>query len=279
MKRLMLLPFAVVLALAACAPDGSGTLGPGPTGAPRATGDTAASGSPVPGSSSTPARTLTIQVWFVREGRLFPTKRTAPFTVETSRLALTELMIGPSAVEAAAGVANAIPIGMDFDLRGIANGVATVGFPDRFHTDGAALARLRQAQVVYTLTQYPSVSRVDFRTGTPPVGRADFTDLLPRVVVLGPVVGQRVSSPVTVTGTADTREATVNVRLLDAAGHEIATTFTTATCGNGCRGAYSVALPYQGCAEQAGTLEVYQISGEDGSRRDVVAIPIVLSAC
>jgi Immunoglobulin-like domain of bacterial spore germination/Sporulation and spore germination len=276
MKRLM---FAAVLALAACAPDRSGSLGPAPTASPRATTDTPPSGSPAPPDSPTATRTITIQVWFTRAGKLFATKRTAPVTLETSRLALTELMTGPSAVEAAAGVGNAIPIGMDFDLRGISNGVATLGFPDRFQSRDAATVRLRQAQVVYTLTQYPSVSRVDFRTGAQPLGRADFADLVPRIVVLGPIVGQRVSSPLTVTGTADTREATVNVRLLDAAGQELATTFTTATCGNGCRGTYSVALAYQGCAEQGATIEAYQISGEDGSRRDVMSIPVLLSPC
>jgi hypothetical protein len=276
MKRLVF-PLTVLLSLAGCAPERSGSLGPAPTAAPPTAGP--GSASPTPAVSPTAGRAITVQVWFTRAGKLFATKRTAPLTLETSKLALTELMIGPSAVEAAAGVANAIPIGTAFDLRGISNGVASVGFPAAFYGGGTAAVRLRQAQVVYTLTQYPSVSRVDFRTGAPSLGRADLADLVPAIVVLGPVVGQRVSSPVTVTGTADTREATVNVRLLDAAGHELATTFTTATCGNGCRGTYSVALPYQACTEQEVSIEAYQVSGEDGSRQDVVAIPVVLSAC
>lgn len=262
MRRLIIV---LVLLLTGCSAPQSGTLGPAPTGAP-----------PSPTPSVPVGKTITIQVWFVRDGKVFPTKRTAPYTLETSRLALTSLMAGPTADEAAAGVTNAMPVGLTFDLSGISDGVATVGFPARFYADEL---RLRQAQVVYTLTQYPSVSRVDFRDGAPPLGRADFDDLLPAIVVLNPVIGQRVSSPLTLTGTADTPEATVNARLIDAAGHEIATRFTTATCGSGCRGTYSMSLTYQGCVEQDGRLEVYQVSAQDGSHRDIVAIPLVLAAC
>jgi hypothetical protein len=278
MKRLILfLGLFLAMPLAACTPEDSGSLGPAPTGVPITPGPSATP--PASALPSDPTKTITVQVWFSRGGKVFPTKRTAPYTLETSHLALTQMMIGPSAAEAAVGVDNAMPVGLSFDIKGISNGVATVSFPSRFYADGAALVRLRQAQVVYTLTQYTSVSRVDFQNGSAPLGRADLADLVPAIVVLGPVIGQSVTSPFTVTGTANTREATVNARLLDAAGREIATKFTTATCGNGCRGTYSMSLSYQGCVEQNGTLEVYQISGEDGSRRDVVAIPLVLAAC
>ena len=57
----------------------------------------------------------------------------------------------------------------------------------------------------------------------------DYADLLAPIVVLEPVTGQRVSSPLTVVGTADVYEATVNVRVLDGAGRQLATTFTTAS--------------------------------------------------
>jgi hypothetical protein len=63
------------------------------------------------------------------------------------------------------------------------------------------------------------------------VRRSDYADLPALIVVSDPVVGQRVSSPVTVAGTANVFEATVTLRLLDASGREIATRFTTVTCG------------------------------------------------
>jgi hypothetical protein len=203
-------------------------------------------------------------------------------TVATSRLALTELVAGPSDVEASAGLGNDIQNDTTFDIKGISAGVATVSFPKAFYAGGGTVGRLRQAQVVYTLTQFPTVSRVGFQSaGEPagwPVGRADYADLLPAIVVTSPLIGQRVSSPVTVAGTANVYEATVNVRILDAAGRELAARFTTATCGSGCRGDYSTTVSYRLTREQPGTVQVYEVSAMDGSQLHVVDIPVVLAA-
>ncbi len=156
----------------------------------------------------------------------------------------------------------------------IADGVASVRLAA---VADPVTARLREAQVVYTLTQFPTVRQVDFGTAAP-AGRAAHTDLLPPIVVTGPVIGDRVNSPVTVTGSADVFEGTVSVRVLDAAGRQLATAFTTATCGTGCRGAYRVAVRYRLPAAQAGTIEVYEVSADDGSRTKVVAVPVTLAA-
>jgi hypothetical protein len=224
-------------------------------------------------------RSLTLTIWFTRAGRLFPTTRTRPATPATSRLALTELVAGPTPAEAAAGLTDDVAADTTFTVS-IRDGVATVSLPGPFYEGGRDAARLRQAQVVYTLTQFPAVQRVGFqRTGTAlgwPVGRADYADLLPAIVVTRPGIGERVDSPVTVAGTADVYEATVTVRVLDAAGAELGTTFTTATCGTGCRGDYSVAVPYRGAGGRPGTVEVFEVSARDGSPVHVVTIPVVL---
>lgn len=294
---------ALLLALAvpACGPGDSGSLGTLPTEPPAASPSPTADPSPpaspatrapspspsaprsgggTPETGAPPAtRSLTIAVWFTRGGELFPTSRTRPATVATSRLALTELMAGPSSQERNAGVRNGVPADLDFDAS-IAGGVATLDLPASFYSGGRNAARLRQAQVVYTLTQFLTVSTVGFQSdGEPvgwPVGRSDYADLLPEIVVTSPGIGQRVPSPVTVTGTANVFEATVSLRILDASGAEIATTFTTATCGSGCRGDYTVAVPYRVTTEQRGTLQVFQVSAEDGSRISVVDIPVTL---
>jgi hypothetical protein len=235
-----------------------------------------------PGSAATtPTRaTVTVQLWFIRAGKIVPTFRTRPATAATSRLALTELASGPSPAEAAAGMATGIPAGVTFDIVGIANGVETLNFAPAFYTGGAGAVRLRRAQVVYSLTQFLTVSKVGFRSGGEavdgPAGRGEYADLLPPIVVTSPGIGEQLSSPMTVTGTADVFEATVNVRVLDSAGHEIATAFTTATCGTGCRGDYSVAVSYRLGDSQSGTVEVYGISPRDGTRVNVVAIPVAL---
>jgi hypothetical protein len=301
-RRLIpLLALLVVLLGAACGPGDSGSLGPVPTGAPPT-----ATPSPAPGRSPAPSepaptespafpappdpgatspapatRTVTIAVWFTRGGTLAQTSRTRAATPATSRLALTELAAGPTAAEAAAGVGNAVPAGVPFDVS-IADGVATVDFPASFYAGDQGTVRLRQAQVVYTLTQFPTVSEVAFRSAGQPVGepagRPAYADLLPAIVVASPVIGARVTSPVTVAGTANVFEATVSIRVLDASGAEIATSFTTATCGTGCRGDYAVAVPYRLASEQRGTVQVFEVSAADGSRINVVDLPVTLAA-
>jgi len=283
-KRLIVVLAGTAL-LAACAPAQSCSLAPAPTVAPEITASPAQPTASTSASSSavgtTPAGTVTVQAWFTRGGRLFATRRTEPRTVATSRLALTKLVDGPTAAEAAAGMGNAIPPGTVFTIEGISRGAETVDFPASFYTGSRDVARLRQAQVVYTLTQFATVSRVGFKksgeaTGAP-VGRADYADLLPAIVVTSLVIGELVTSPVTIAGTANVFEATVSIGILDARGVEIATTFTTATCGSGCRGAYSASVGYALNNEQRGTVEVYEVSANDGSRINVVDIPVVLA--
>jgi len=290
---------AALSLLAACGPAGSGSLGSAPTATPRptVTSSTASPSTtpsptkrgttnprspagPAPTAGAPSGRTIMFEIWLVRDGTLFVTRRTRPTTVATARLALTTLIAGPTATEANAGVSSPIASGTTFDVA-LNNGVATVDLPASFYDGGDALARLRQAQVVYTLTQYPTITKVGFQkdgeaTGWP-LGRGDYADFLPPIVVASPIIGQRVDSPVTVSGTADVFEATVSVRIRDASGAEIATTFTTATCGSGCRGRYSVAVRYQVSGVQRGTVEVFSVSPKDGSDQHLVRIPVTLS--
>ena len=283
MRRVLVLAAAVGLLASGCSNPRSGTLGAAPTVAPSGPASVTAPSEGVsdPPDSTTRPGTITIQVWFARDGRLTPTRRTRPATLATSRLALTELTAGPSAAEAGAGLTTGVTADAGFSIEGISGGVETVRFGPAFYAGGSGAVRLRQAQVVYTLTQFPTVSRVRFAgdgvpTGTP-VGRGEYAGLLPAIVVLDPVIGQRVTSPIAVTGTADVFEATVNARLLDANGRSIATAFTTASCGSGCRGDFRIRLPYRSGGGRAATVEVYWVSPKDGSRLDVVAVPVRLA--
>ena len=292
MRRPLALGAALALLVTGCSNPRSGALGAAPTlGAsaqPAGTASAPPAGTPIPSSptpdaGTDPGRpgTITIQVWFTRDGRLAPTRRTRPATLATSRLALIELAAGPSAAENRAGLATGLAADMAFTIEGIGGGVETVRFGPAFYAGAAAAVRLRQAQVTYTLTQFPTVSRVRFtgddRPAGTPVGRGQYADLLPPIVVLDPVIDERVTSPITVTGTADVFEATVNARLLDTGGGQIATAFTTASCGSGCRGDFRIRLPYRSGGGRAATVEVYWISPKDGSRRDVVSIPVRLA--
>jgi hypothetical protein len=301
MKRLIVILVAgTALLVSACGPAQSRTRGPAPTGPPgtgttpspgQASGVASAPGiaSASPGARTEPPAAITIEAWFTHGERIFLTHRIRPATVATSRLALTELIAGPSGLESAAGVGNAVPFETTFTVS-VSGGLATVGLPEWFYATSRVRARLRQAQVVYTLTQFPTVSRVGFqKDGHPtaaPVGRADYADLLPEIIVTNPVIGQRVSSPVTVAGMAEVYESTVSMRLLDAAGKEIVSAFTTADCVPRCafefsgpgHGNFSTAVSYRLSSEQSGTVQVFETAPEDGSWRNLVNIPVVLAS-
>ena len=107
-------------------------------------------------------------------------------------------------------------------------------------------------------------------TGEPGGGRPD------PIEVTEPAVGATVTSPVTISGTADVFEATVSIRILDERGDVIADTFATATCGTGCRGDYEESVRFAVDTEQPGTIEVFESSAEDGSMINVVRIPVTL---
>jgi hypothetical protein len=110
-------------------------------------------------------------------------------------------------------------------------------------------------------------------TGTPS-GRPSPTPFV-AIVVETPVPGDVVSSPVTIAGTADVYEGTVIVEILDASGERLARTFTTATCGNGCRGTFSVDVRFAVTDTQPGTVLVYD-DAEGGDPLHAVRIPVTL---
>lgn len=302
MKRVIVLAIGMVLLTAACAGRGAGSFGAAPRGE-RPTAESPA-GEDVQESPEGQGGSVTFEVWFashyesVGEGAqtvggtgLFVTKRTQPSTPAVGRAALTALFEGPSPEEGDAGVYSAVPEGTELrDLR-IEGGIATVDLSREFEAGSGTHSEIfRIAQVVYTLTQFPTVDGVEFRIEGEPVtefashglildgpqSRGDYEEMLPPILVQTPTIGQRVSSPVTVAGLARVFEATVSIRILDADGGEIARTFTTATCGGPCRGEYSASVTYGVDSEQPGTIEAFEASAVDGSPGNVVRIPVTL---
>ncbi len=248
----------------------------GGAGSPGAGAGTRAGGA---GAGGAAAGVLSVQVWLVRGGQLFSSARTVPATAAVGRAAMTALLAGPDAAERAAGVTSAVPAGTRLLGLSIAGGTATVDLSRGFGQAGSTAAA-RLAQVIYTLTQFPTVSQVRFEIGGVPVqqaqARAAYASWLPPITVTGPLIGAAVRSPVTVTGTADVFEASVSLRVLGPGGNEIARSFTTASCGTGCRGGYTASVTYAVSHAQRGTIEVYEVSAADGSAVHVQSIPVRL---
>ncbi|HEY7261139.1 MAG TPA: Gmad2 immunoglobulin-like domain-containing protein [Trebonia sp.] len=314
MKRLLILIISVIVSvglLAACGTGGAGKLGPVSTGSAGASGAASPTGAASSAASSQPsgpagtakptpapsgtsrqstAGEVSLQTWFTRQGKLFGSQHGVPATVSVGRAALDQLLAGPSSAEYAAGLRSQIPAGTQLLGLTISSRTATVDLSSSFVSAASPSAMpLRIAQVVYTLAQFPTVTGVQFKIdgqgvtvlgGVPvqdPQTTAMYDGYLPAITVQNPAIGEQVSSPVTVSGTADVFEAVVSVRILDSAGNQIARTFSTASCGTGCRGGYSVPVSYSVTREQPGTIEVFESSPMDGQPVNVQQIPVTLA--
>ena len=231
------------------------------------------------------------EVWFVdKRGRFLQVAyRSQDSTPRIGTAALESLLEGSEAGDGKAS--SAIPAGTRLLDLGIADGLATVDLSSEFESGGGSFSMLaRLAQVVFTITQFPTVDRVAFEIEGEPVDvfsaegivldepqtRADFDEIAAPIVVESPRPGATVTSLVSVTGNANVFEATVSLRIVDAAGDVLVRDFTTATCGTGCRGDYSTKLKFEVADAQAGFIEVFEESAEDGSPLFTVRLPVTL---
>jgi Immunoglobulin-like domain of bacterial spore germination/Sporulation and spore germination len=156
----------------------------------------------------------------------------------------------------------------------------TVDLSEEFGVRGP---RLRVAQVVYTVTQFESFGSVEILVdGEPledlpgPHTRDDFEEDLAPVIVESPTGLEPVTSPIVVSGTANTFEANVLISVLGDLGQELASTFTTATCGSGCRGEFEQAVEVSVPAEQSVTLVVSEEDASSGEGRPPYSLEIPL---
>ncbi|HEX5416755.1 MAG TPA: Gmad2 immunoglobulin-like domain-containing protein [Chloroflexota bacterium] len=108
-----------------------------------------------------------------------------------------------------------------------------------------------------------------------PVGPPSFSD---NILVLEPGVGQTVHSPITVSGYARLFEAQGNFELTNSAGGVIKSGTFMAVAGTQPTFArYDFTVTYSVPATQAGTLTLFSLSPRDGSRINVVKVPLTLS--
>jgi germination protein M len=213
---------------------------------------------------------------------LAPVLREVLATKAVATAAMRTLLAGPTSTEQAASPAlyTTIPDGTRLLGLSIADGVATVNLSRTFESGGGSASMLgRLSQVVYTLTQFPTVDAVRFQLdGKPvttfgsegivldhPVGRADFQGQLPAIFMDRPAWGASLGNPGSVSGLANVFEATFQVELRNAAGTVLTQKTVMATCGTGCWGTFSASLSYDVAKAQYGTLRVFDRSAKDGT--------------
>ena len=210
-----------------------------------------------------------VTVYFLRDGKVGAASRTVVAGPQIGRAAIMELLEGPGQSEEAAGMKTSIPSGTQLEGLSISTGLAEVELSNPLDAEASA-------QVVYTLTQFPTVRKVSIEH-MQPRGRADLEEFAPSVLVESPTVGEQVSSPLRIFGTANTFEATFNVEVVDAKGGVLGKRFVTATSGTGTRGTFDAEVPFKATGAGPGKLLVFELSAEDGSRIHEVEIPLQIA--
>jgi germination protein M len=217
--------------------------------------------------------------------------RTVPVTNAPATAALNELLMGPTTEEALAGLHTQIPPATRVLGLRIHDGLAIVDLSADFAAGVDPIEdRGRLAQIVYTLPQSPTVDGVKFRVegetlvfrsgeGAPqnrPQTRRSFEDVTPAVFVERPAVGDTVSSPLVVSGTANTFEAQFMIRVRAADGTILVDESAMATSGSGTRGTFNETVTFTATSPGI-TLEVYESSAASGLPIHLVKIPLPLA--
>ena len=97
------------------------------------------------------------------------------------------------------------------------------------------------------------------------------------ITVTAPLTNARVTSPVTITGSASVFEAALQWRIVDAAGGVIASGIATASAGAPARGTFSISASFTPpAADIIGGIEVFDRSPKDGSIDELVRVPVVI---
>jgi germination protein M len=272
---------------------------PGPSTSPtEPPASTPPTGSPAASPTPAPSGSMVVRAYFILNGDpgsegLVPYLFTVPKTQAVATAAMNALLKG-SAVQrdGFADISSAIPGGTKLLGLTIKNGVATVDLSGEFAKGGgSASSQFRLAQVVYTLTQFPTVKSVLFKVdGTTvtvfgsegivldgPVGRSRFYAQLPTIFVDRPASGAALGNPGRVAGSAQGLfEATFRITLLDGSGRTVADQQAMAECF--CEsGAFDVTVPYNVSKAQWGTLRVWDGSARDGTPENVREYPVWLT--
>ncbi len=223
---------------------------------------------------------------------LAPVARSMPWSLTPASDAMTQLLAGPTAGESASIPALSSALDTDASVSSIVidEGTATVGLTD------AGLATVRAvAQVVFTLTQFPTVERVQVIVDSflveevggieAPFTRDDFldSDILPMIFVDQPLFGGATANPMRLVGRTFAFEAQFQVVIVDADGLILA---DVPVLANGPQivspggipwTSFDVTIPYPLASTQRGAIITFDTSAQDGSQIGVREYPVTLS--
>jgi hypothetical protein len=232
-------------------------------------------------TTTTPVARMAIKAYFLDDNALVPVVVDVPQSEAVARAALEALLAGPPA-----GYTTAVPGAAKLADVTIVGAAATAAFSAPL----PALTRTAEAQIVDTLTQFPTIQSVAIAAGTAPValsdsvgeplGRpataTDYTDLTAEapIFVRTPARDSTVTSPVTVSGTAVVFEASFLVEI-HAGGKLLSTQTIDASVGGPARGTWSTTLNLPPGPVQ---LLFFEPSAEDGSHLHTTEVDLTVSS-
>ncbi len=144
------------------------------------------------------------RVYLLRDGKVWPALRDIPLAGDGADEIATELIRGPSDDELELGFRTALSADYKLPEIAVADGVARVQLDPELSPEGLA-------QLVFTLTELEAVRSVDVEEGAALLtgfDRTDFEELTPAILVEAPLSFEDVTSPLRVTGTANTLRRT-----------------------------------------------------------------------
>jgi hypothetical protein len=251
----------LALAGAAMAACGSGT--PGHAAASSVPSTSTTTTTTKPNSATVPNDTLTL--YFTRGASLGVSQRVVQTAADPRYTALEALLAGPSASESAAGLTTDIPKGTTLRGFSASGGVGTINLSPQFVANGPTPAlQARLAQLVYTATDFPNVSKVIVEVGrvrlvnfggvdlSAPVGRSQVTAAVPDVLLESPAVGDSVHGVLQISGLT-TVNGTYAVQLYGSDGKLLASATSTSAAG----GSFSQSIPLAVATSGVGTVRLF----------------------
>lgn len=230
------------------------------------------------------AEQMTVTAYFLRDEKVAVLHARTEKSDAVARASMEALLNGPPP-----GYSSAVPAGTRLLGLAIDGGTATVDLSQEFESGGGSASMLgRLAQVVYTLTQFPSVERVALEIEGKhvealggegvvldrPQTRADYEAQTPPILIESPARGDTVSAPVRITGTSNVYEANMALQVFQGE-KKLVDTFLTASSGSGDRGTFDTEVPL----DVTGPVRIvmYAPSGENGEPQHQVDVPITVA--
>ncbi len=226
---------------------------------------------PPPAALPSAAQMTAVKVYFLRNGdELAVVHRVGSFTRAPAARSLRLLLAGPNAAERASGLTSAVPPKSAFRWVIRRGQVANVNLSSDFAPGVRLTLSPQVAEVVYTLTQFPTIKLVRFliegrktevlaeTTGTTYalLGRQVLASYVPRIFLESPGFGEQVPSPIVIEGSA---LGSVLATLVDADGKLLARRLLVDRAET--RRHFTVFLKYRVDVEQQGRLVLFKLEG------------------